>query len=321
MSTIYSPVSFGQTQGDLGYDFVFAEEQIRQELMDELNVFDSGAIPLVGDLAGTGTDTVRITRMGSFGWGRRFTSLAHETDAIPTSSFTTGYTEITLGMSGMAEEETFQNQILTRERGVTLEELVKYVPMSWMATFRYDLMVLISTFSSSVGSASTYASMDDLIDLVTVWNETVGAGKLGIPPLFGDPAQYTQLAESARSEPAFQNMRQDFSDLQKRQASQHLGDIYGLGFDMWKTDDVQQSGGGYVGGAFEPGAVGWAVANTSRIQGEDANAIYVPELGLYIARVSGVATNGKARYEARTWRGMGEGHASLGPRRKFISKV
>jgi hypothetical protein len=36
--------------------------------------------------SGTGSDTLRITRMGGIGWARRFSTLASETDAITAST-------------------------------------------------------------------------------------------------------------------------------------------------------------------------------------------------------------------------------------------
>ena len=106
----------------------------------------------------------------------------------------------------------------------------------------------------------------------------------------------------------------------KPETFRQLCDPFGLGLQMWTTDDVQQSGGGYVGFSFEPGSVGWAVASTAPIRSADPTAMIIPEMGMIIERVN-LGAQGKARYEARTWYGMAAGSTTLGPQRKVLSLV
>jgi hypothetical protein len=319
MTTINAPVDFSQTQGDLGLDFVFGAQGIAIELQDKLDVLNLGVVPLVGDLAGTGTDTLRVTHMGSVGFSRRMSSLASETDTITASSITTGYTEVSIGMHGLAHEETYQQQILSREPGVSLEAIIAQAPASWLATFRYLLCVEGATFSTIVGSATTTLSVDDWIDLITACNETLGF--MGNPSAMLAPQQLTQLIASLRTEPAFQNLASDFANLQRVSGMQVKPNFAGLGIDVALTDDVVQSGGAYQGFGMSPGGIGWARASTASIKPHIPGVgLYVPEYGMFIERIA-KGENGKARYEARAWLGVNSGSSDLFVQRLIRSVI
>lgn len=319
MTTINAPVNWAQMENDTGMAFVFASDAIRLALMDGLNVLDLGIMPLIGDLAGQGADTIRVTHMGSVGFARRMTALATETDSITPSAVSTGYSEIAVGIYGLGHEETYHHQILRRAQSFGLKELVELAPQSWLATIRYLMCVEGATFSTAVGSASTDASVDDYLDLVTAHNETLGA--TGNPGLIIKPRQHTNLLESFRAEPAFQNSAADFAALQKINGMQRKGNVAGLGIDVSVTDDVQTSGGAYQGFSFSPGGMGWARASTTPIQPANPGAaMYIPEFGIFIERHDR-GQNGKAAYEARAWLGVDSGSTDRFVLRRFISQT
>ena len=91
MTTITPPATFAQVQADLGLPFVFAAQEIRREIAEMLNVLALGVIPLVGDLQGSGSDVVRVTRIGGVGWQEPFETHTGETDATTVTGFTTGF--------------------------------------------------------------------------------------------------------------------------------------------------------------------------------------------------------------------------------------
>lgn len=319
MTTINAPISTAQTNPDLGPDYIFTSERIKIELQDKLDLLNLGVVPLIGDLAASGTDTIRVTHMGSVGWSRRMSSLATETEAITASAITTGYTEVAIGMYGLAHEETYQNQILTREPGVSLDELEKMFPGSWLATFRYLVCVEGATFSTIIGSATAALSVDDWLDLVAAHNETLGGS--GNPSCTLAPQQLTQLRASARTEPAFQNAASDFAAMQKVDAMQLHPNFLGLGIDIACTDDVVQSGGAYLGFSMTPGGIGWARASTQAIRPHTPGVgMYMPEFGAFVERIA-KGDQGKARYEARTWLGVNSGSSDLYVQRRVRSVV
>ena len=316
MTTIAPPINFAQTQGDLGQDFIFAAGAILLEVQDRLDLLGLGTVPLVGDLMGTGSDTIRVREMGTVGWSQRMAALATEDAAITASSITTGYTEVTVGMYGLAHEETYQSQILSSEPGISLEALEAQVPNSWLATHRYLVCVEGATFGTIIGSATAALSVDDWLDLVAATEEMLG---VAAPMATLAPQQMTQLRDSARTEPAFQNLAADFAATQRFDGMQIKRNVLGLGLDAAVTDDVVQSGGAYQGFAHSPGGIGWARASTSPIRTPNPS-IYVPELGMFIERI-GLGSNGKARYEARAWIGVNSGSANVFLQRRIRSVV
>jgi hypothetical protein len=319
MTTINAPISFGETQADLGLDFVFGAERIRIELQDKLELANLGIIPLVGDLAGSGSDTVRVTHAGSVGFSRRMTAMGSETDTIVASTITTGYSEVAIGMQGVAHEETYQQQILSREPGLSLEEIIAQFPATWLATHRYLVCVEGATFGTIVGSATLPLSVDDWIDLVTAHNETLGA--TGNPSAILSPQQVTQLKASLRTEPAFQNMAADFTAMQRIDAMQIKPNFADMGIDVAVTDDVVQSGGAYLGFSMTPGGIGWARASTTSIRPHVTGVgMYLPDFGAFIERIA-KGEQGKARYEGRAWIGVNSGSSDLFVQRRVRSVV
>lgn len=82
MAIITPPATHGQITVDLGLPYIFAAQEIRRELADRLNLLQLGVVPLVGDAAGSGSDTIRVTRIGGVGWSEAMATLAGENDAI-----------------------------------------------------------------------------------------------------------------------------------------------------------------------------------------------------------------------------------------------
>jgi hypothetical protein len=202
---------------------------------------------------------------------------------------------------------------------VGLQELIAMVPSSWIATLRYLICVEGASFSTAVGSATADLSVDDYLDLVTAFNETLGS--VGAPSVFFKPRQMTNLLESFRAEPAFQASMADFANLQRLSGMQRKPNFAGLGLDIALTDDVQTSGGAYQGFAFSPGGIGWVRASTASITPHVPEAgIYAPDFGLFIEKVPRGA-NGKAAYEARTWIGVNSGSTDLYVQRRIISQT
>lgn len=322
MTTINPAFSFDQLQGDLGLDHVFAQQEILETLKDELNVLGLGVVPLQGDLVGSGSDTLRITNMGNIGFDVPMDALATETSSINPKTITTGFSTVAIALFGLGHSETYKNQVLGREIAVTIDELKKRVPESWLATFRSLVATAGAGFATAVGSATQPQSVDDWIDLATVYREQLGSARRGPPTTFLAPAQVTQSVASARNEPAFQNSINDFQAIQGLDMRQVIDNFLGLGFRVAMTDDVTQSGGAHQGFAFSMGGVGWAVASTNPIRPSNPQgAMLIPEFGLIIEEVAGAGTNGKRAYEARSFFGVAAGSSDVHVQRRVIALV
>lgn len=313
MATILPPSSFAQNQATVGHAYVFAGEKIRQEITERLNVLGLGLVMGVGDLAGSGSDVIRITRFGGIGFAEQMTAMADETQAIASSGHTIAHDTVTIGRYGLAKEQTYQDQILGRAEAIGLDDMASRAPNSFLATLRNLVAAAGATFSSGVGTSGSAYTYDDELELVASFHETEGFdAAMGVVSL-RHPEQYTDLRNSIRNEPGLNND----SALQQR--------ILGLGdgsdpasFDFLRirnhsSHDVPTSGGDHVGCAYVPGAIAWVVASTMRVEPEDpSKTVYVPEFGLVIERKS-TAEVATAKFVSNAWFGVDTLDASLFP--------
>lgn len=307
--TVSPPTSFAGTQATLGFSHAYAAEQIRQSLMDRLDVQQLGVVPLVGDLTGSGTDTLRITDVGGVGFARAMTALANETDTVTPSQFDVGYETVTLGQYGVGHSETYKEQLLSREPGISLEALIALFPGSWLRTLRDQVTTVGATISGSVGSTTTTLSVDDWLDLLTTFRVALGSG---LPSAMLDPRQYDQLMRSFRNDPAYQNSVADFAGLQRLQTggdgmvSQVFPNVAGLGINAAITDSIVEASSAFQGFAFSPGGIGWARASTSPLRvANPQGAILIPEFGAVIEELTEGAAQTKRQYRATSWFGVG----------------
>jgi hypothetical protein len=317
MTTISPPATHGQLEGDVGYSFVHAEEGIRQEIHEMLNVLGLGLVTMYGDLAGSGSDTVRITRISGVGFQEAFTEMAAENDAITPTDFDTGTDSLTLARHGLAKEETQQAKILSRERGVTLEALIEKVPSSWLKTMRSKMCTSGAGITAFTGAAGDAWSFDDELDMIAAFNNTEGFDANLVT--MRHPEQYEDLRESIRDEPGYQ-FPEVLNALMGLRPGGGAFDF--LGARNFASHDVGSSGGAHQGFAYVPGAIGWVVASTQPLQmdgfEDPARTLYVPEFGMVILLTS----NGKQaqrRYDANSYFGVGRLSTTLFPQRRLVS--
>lgn len=305
MATISTPFLNAAIQNEVGFSYVFAEQAILERLSDKLNVLP--IVQLVGDAAGTGSDTIRVTNIGGVGYNASFSTLAAENSAITASDITLGYSSVTVANYGLAFEESYKAAILTREPAVLIDSLVQTIPDSWAKQLRTLVAAQIAGFSTSVGSASLELSVDDYLDLIAVYREALGSE---LPTVVLAPKQLSQLVESFRSEPAFQANVTDFAGVQSFNTNQTIPNAFGLGANIHISDDIQTSGGAYLGGAFSPGGIGYAVAGTGALRtANPATSILIPEFGLVIEDIQG--TTGTRRVDARAFFGVASGSTDV----------
>lgn len=317
MTTHLPPSTHGSLEGDVGNAYVHAEEGIRQEIHDMLNVLGLGLVTMYGDLAGTGSDTVRITRISGVGFQEAFVEMGSETAAIVATDFDTGTDSMTIARHGLAKEESQQARILTRERGVTLEALVEKVPGSWLKTVRSKLCTSGAAISASTGSAAAAWSFDNELDMIAAFETTEGfAGDL---VTMRHPEQFEDLKRAIRNEPSYQFPEVMAAIMGLKPGGGAFNFLGARNFASW---DVNQSGGGHVGFAYVPGALGWVVASTQPLSEDGfedpSRTLYVPEFGMVII----LTANGKQaqrRYDANSYFGIGRLNTALFPQRKLIS--
>lgn len=312
MSTIASPISNAQTgAANLGYDYIFAQERANLALQDRIDFAALGLVSLRGDVAGSGSDTLRITDIDNVGFSRRFSAMGSETDPLSPQSIALAYSDVTVAQYNLAHSQTFNSQVIDRRMGHDLRALMMMVPDSWAATVRYLSCVAGAGITGILGSATTELDVDTWLALMAAVRETPGAAALGKPRASLAPQQLTQLIEAFRSEPAYGNAVSDFVSIQGL-VGQVVPNFAGLGVDIVTTPDVVQSGGAYQGFAGSPGFMGWARASTGNVQLTGVvSPMYLPDYGLVIAELASTVPNATALYGAWLWLGIAVGSSNL----------
>lgn len=314
MATYTAPTKFADTKSELGYAYVFAAEGIREEISDRLDVLRIGLVRLEGDLVGSGSDVVRITRYGGLGYAEAMATMANETADITASGWTSGTDSLTIARHGLAKEESYTNQILSEPgEHVGLRQMAALCPMSWLKTLRQKMCTAGAGISDSIGSATAAWSFDDELDMLRAFEETEGFD--GNLVAVRHPEQLSDLRASLRNEPAYQ-FPEAMSALQSVRPNSAPFDF--LGVRNWATFDVTASGGAHQGFAYVPGAIGWVVASTIPVRTQDPDAIFIPEYGLVLEH-SSVGKSATARWDANAYFGVGLLDKSLFPQQKLVS--
>jgi hypothetical protein len=319
MASIPPPALAGAVNTEVGFAYTFAQIAIQRRLEDALNVSQTGLVRLVGDAAGTGSDTLRVTNIGGVGFNEPMTALASETAAITPSPFDLGYSTVTIADYGLAYEESYKAQVLGREPAAMLDALVQTMPDSWLRTLRDLVATTIAGFSSAVGSAGDVMDFDIYLDFLQASRETLGSGR---PVVMLHPRQMTQLIESVRSEGALSLNVSEFGALTGVQnGSQVYPNAFGMGADIMISDSVTTGGGAYIGGGYSVGGIGYAVGSTAGVRARGIDAIRLPQFGTIITFPSSSSVNGKETAEARSFLGVAAGSSDVFLQRRILSQL
>lgn len=312
MTTLAAPITGSATAAaGLGYSYIFAAERAALALQDRVDFASLGLVSLRGDVAGSGSDTLRITEIDNVGFSRRFSAMGSETDPLSPQSISMAYSDVTVAQYSLAHSQTFNSQVIDRRMGHDIRSLMGMVPDSWAATVRYQACVAGAAISGVIGSATTELDVDSWLALAAAVRETPGAAALGAPRVTLAPQQLTQIIEAFRSEPAYGNSVADFTSVQGL-VGQVVPNFAGMGMDVVTTADVVQSGGAYQGFAGSPGFMGWARASTGNIQLTGVvNPMYLPDFGLVVAELASSVPNSVALYGAWLWMGIAVGSSNL----------
>jgi len=227
---------------------------IRQQLAERFDVAAGGLIASVGDVAGSGSDTIRTRRATGYGWSKAMASLASETQAIAASPVTVGVDDITIGRQGLAFSESFQHAIQD-DAMLKVDDLAGYMVDSYLATLRSLLCTTGATFATNSADPAATLDVNDWIALRADFEETAGFDGRAVAVLH--PVQVAHLRSSIRSETALQ-YPESFELYQRMQAEAGFRFTF-LGIDIYASQDVSLSGGDYYGFAYQPGAIAYAV--------------------------------------------------------------
>lgn len=294
MPSIIAPGTHGQSEGTAGFSSVFLMMLLQSALEEELDAMDLGLSLAMGDLAGSGSDTARVTRVDGLGWGERFSAVGAETGSVAASGWELDSDTVTIGRYSLIKADSYLHQILhVPGQDVDQERLARELAASWRNTLKYLVAQAVGTFATGAGTSGTAWTYDDELELIALFHETDGFDpSIHTVRSIRAAKTFTQLRDSIRNEPGLQGS----AELQ--QALMGLGGPKGqggsfsfLGIDNHKSKDVVSSGGDYVGGAYVDGAIAHVHASTAPAQQtEDPDPIYLPDTGLMIERTADAET-------------------------------
>lgn len=313
MSTnLTAPVSFTQ-EGSAGMTLSYILAQLTLVMQDTLG---DDVIQFMGepiDLTAMGTDTKRVPVLSNLAFQRRFSASSDETTLGSASGYTADYWSAAVAQYDLASTDTVKNRVLGLP-GVSVgaAELQAFLPQNYLATMRYLACVAGSSFSNqTVGSTGAALNADDIFDLAAAATRKLGAGALGAPVCFLDPEQFITAREAFRSEPAYVQNLGAMQQIQRIQAGQNLGDVFGLGFGVLLTDDVQQSGGAYRGFCGSVGSVARVKADPSVANLPGAvNPMYFPDQGMVVYQLLQAANSATFGWQALAFLGAAQASAT-----------
>lgn len=317
MTTINSPYTHAQFEGDLGKAYELAE-QVRLEIAEELSPLDGLLLQTWGDLAGAGSDVLRVRRIGNLGAQVGFTAVGSETGTVAATSLTTGYDSITLAQYGMKREESYMAGGLADEAVPSFDQLLAMTPGSVVKSLRELMCAVGAAFTTDVGGTGTALSIDNWLALVAVFEQSPASYKLGRPQSVLKPRGLTNLRASARSETALAyGGPEAFAAFQGLPDAQRHNDWLGLGIDITVTDDVDDDTVDYLSFAYRPGCIGVAFMDTAALRVTNpTRTLRVPEYGLIVEELLDGANQTTLGFRGTFWCGMAEGNANVwGPRR------
>ena len=312
MATLSPPIQHADSEAVLGQSFSYLGSLVLQQLTERFDTLTSPMATFLGDLAGSGSDTLRIRNATGFGYAGSFTAMSSETQAITASSITANYDAFTVSRNGIAYESTFQRAALASD-GINIDALAQSIPDAWASLLRSKVCTVGKAFATNKADATATLDVDDMVSLRSGFEESAGFSLQvhGAPWVCLHPSQITNLRASIRSETSLQ-FPEVFNATQSVQSAAGFRFRF-MDMDIYGSGDVSLDGGDYYGFSSIRGGIGFVVASTANIPvPTGADAARVPEFGLLITR----SANGAQAYnrvDANAWLGVAAASATVAP--------
>jgi hypothetical protein len=205
----------------------------------------------IGDVSGSGTDTLRVL-YGGWGPHLTFETLAEGVGTATAKNLSLDYADIDVDYRALEVTQSFKARLTERSGDVGLDTVIDGAVQSWEATFTNELCSLFPSLTTIVGTSGVDASMDDFYDATFEFDLEDGADGPLVGALHG--RQIADLKTSKRGEPA--EWIKDESQLAFK-APGFQGNL--LGVDVIKTNRVTAAGGNRLGAIWMPGTFGYDV--------------------------------------------------------------
>ena len=240
------------------------EREIHALLTDQASMRTSGAISFMGDVAGMGSDTMRVRYAGLDGYDSFAATAAENTDVSETS-LTDASTDIAVVRAAL-RYDIGDLANLTGVPGADVDpfRLAQSMVGSFEQYFNALVGDAIDAATESVGATTVNLSVDN-------WFEAMA--KLEVASV---PGPYFAILYPQQLSDLKQSLRSENNALQEMTATQDLMKIFGQGFvgnflgvNTYVSTDVNtaNSGDDSVGGMFGEGAIGYAIGTPRPLAG------------------------------------------------------
>lgn len=323
-TTVTSPNTFAQAgTAGLTLSYTLAEE-LEMGLQDQLGASLIQFMGMPIDLSGSGSDTRRIGVLSGVAKSKAFAASSDEVTLSAGSSITLDYYASSVAQYDLSYTNSVKSMVLGLPGvTVTTDDLKRFLPDNWVATIRALACTAGSGFSDTiVGTTSTDLGADEIFDLAAAATRKLGAGLLGMPACFLDPEQFITARNSFRSEPSWISNLAAMQQIQKIQAGQDLGDVFGLGFTVSITDAIVQASSAYRGFCGSPGSIKRVIADPSRARiPAGVTPIFLPDFGIVVYDLLKDANAATFGWQALLFGGAAQASATSNLQIRVTSKV
>tara|TARA_B100000519_G_scaffold169579_2_gene154870 strand:- start:4092 stop:5015 length:924 start_codon:yes stop_codon:yes gene_type:complete len=249
MATIASPYKFSLMDGNLRLAAILHNE-VSLLLADRASLRNHPSIVNYGNIAGSGSETIRVPLLGVDGY-----DLMASTNEATAPSSATALTylapEITVARFALQRAISDLAQMTNSGGGPSLDILVQDFAGAFEMTVTSQICALFGSFSNSVGSATVDLSVDDFFAAVFQLEQSNVTGK---PVAVLAPVQVSDLQNSIRQEGGALQYIPATQAMLEAKGQGYVGEFAGV--DIFKSDKVATSTG-RQGGMFVRGAIGY----------------------------------------------------------------
>jgi len=236
------------------------EAEIRMILADVASIRNTSAITYLGDVAGTGSDTLQL-RLAGLNGTNEMAATAEGADASTTAMTDAS---VTISAARYALRRDISDLAVLSGLGNDIDpfKLAESMVASFDAAFMSSVATAVASFSSSAGSSGVDASVDDFMDSVATLEIASVPG-----PYWAilHPRQLADLQESLRSESGALSYSPASAELLKIAGPGLAGEF--LGVQIFQSSKITSSGGNRKGAMFGEGALGYVVGTPKPLVG------------------------------------------------------
>lgn len=279
-TALSSPQTWAATLADGSHTVAYKLEQlIRLYFLgngDSFSLRSLGLVPNVGDLAGSGTDTVQSRYLAGLDWAMEWDTGLGETDPLTGKSWSVDSSQISLGRWGLRLQQTAMREILQAD-GVDLARRALSIVRSYDATWMSALCAAAAgATGSAAGDPTRPLSPEDLMDVVDYY-DTLETAEGMYAHVMLSPEAWRSVRAGLRSMP---HLRNEFALEKYGFTFQPSGLVGGKGNVLfWKSSRVVESAGVDQSFAFVPGAFFETSANPERAAAAAQDKVVIQPAG------------------------------------------